>query len=43
MSKGVYLKNIDGWMTNLGHVQGLENRESLQNLYISNFKAKKTQ
>ena len=22
-----YLKNIDGWMTNLGHVQGLENRE----------------
>lgn len=27
MSKGVYLKNIDGWMTNLGHIQGLENRE----------------
>ena len=25
--KVFYLKNIDGWMTNLGHVQGLENRE----------------
>ena len=24
--KVFYLKNIDGWMTNLGHVKGLENR-----------------
>lgn len=29
MSKGVYLKNIDGWMTNLGHVKGLENRDEV--------------
>ena len=25
--KVFYLKNIDGWMTNLGHVKGLENRD----------------
>ena len=25
--KVFYLKNINGWMTNLGHVKGLENRE----------------
>ena len=24
--KVFYLKNIDGWMTNLGHVKGLENK-----------------
>lgn len=25
--KVFYLKDIDGWMTNLGHVKGLENRD----------------
>ena len=25
--KVFYLKNIDGWMTNLGHVKGLEKRD----------------
>lgn len=25
--KVFYLKNIDGWMTNLGHVKGLEQRD----------------
>ena len=25
--KVFYLKNIDGWMTNLGHVKGLENKD----------------
>ena len=25
--KVFYLKNIDGWMTSLGHVKGLENRD----------------
>ena len=24
--KVFYLKNIDGWMTNLGHVKGRENK-----------------
>lgn len=24
--KVFYLRNIDGWMTNLGHVKGLEDR-----------------
>ena len=27
--KVFYLKNIDGWVTNLGHVKGLENRDEL--------------
>ena len=27
--KVFYLKDIDGWMTNLGHVKGLEQREEL--------------
>ena len=27
--KVFYLKNIDGWMTNLGLVKGLENRDEL--------------
>ena len=34
--KVFYLRDIDGWMTNLGHVKGLEQRDDLQNLYISN-------
>ena len=25
--KVFYLKNLDGWMTNLGHVKGLEKRD----------------
>ena len=29
--KVFYLKNIDGWMTNLGHVKGLENRDEFAN------------
>ena len=42
MSKGVYLKNIDGWMTTSAMFRDLRIGKSLQNLYISNFKAKKT-
>lgn len=41
MSKGVYLKNIDGWMTTSAMFRDLRIGKSLQHLYISNFKAKK--